>query len=329
MMTLMRRQGRLLFSLSICVGFFLLSCEGAVAGQGGLKGEVSINGVKVPNIVLYLLPENGIAPKPAPMEYTIAQEGLQFSPAFSVVTTGSTIFFENRDDNIHNVRSESPSNSFNIGSHLPKTVKSIVLKNSGLVSLKCKVHPEMNGLIFVSPTTLFSATDAAGTFEILNVPPGNYLLELWHQSFTRRELVGNVKKISIGAEMKTVSIDLTASGGLSQEMVSHNKQNWFVEMKAVARGLEEVLDKWEREKKRSALTKIMRTYSALYMESGLRNAIAKSFGEPRALNQEEQFNQIRKWIQGLKRGADVLPLEEQVSALLSELEKDVQAIKGH
>lgn len=327
MFILLQRPKYFLSLFSVGLVFLLISSERTMAAQGGVKGQVTINGKKIPNIVLYLLPENGDAPKPVPMKRTIAQEDLQFSPTFSIVTAGSTIFFENKDDNIHNIRSESPSNSFNLGSHLPKTTKSVLLKNSGLVSLKCKIHPEMKGLIFVSPTTLFTATDKEGRFEIPNVPPGNYLLESWHQSFTRLELVKNVQKISIGTEIKPLSLNLGAAGGLSREMTNHSKQDWHVEVQALARGLEEALDKWERQKRRSAVTKMMRTYSGLYMESGLRNAIAKNFGEPRALDQEEQLNQIRKWMQGLKGDIDVPGLEKRIMALISDLRQDVQAIK--
>jgi len=327
MLNLLRQRNPLFFSLFTGFVFFLISAEAAMAQQGRLKGEVTINGEKIPNIVLYLLPDNAEAPKPQPVNVTIIQKDLQFSPAFSIVTTGSTVFFENKDDHIHNIRSESPSNSFNIGSHLPKTTKSVLLKNSGLVSLKCNVHPEMKGLIFVSPTTLYAATDGSGQFEIPNVPPGNYRLESWHQSFTRRELVGNVRKISIGAETKMVSIALRSATGLSREMISHAKQDWSTEVKAVGQSLQEALGKWERNKKRSAVTKMMGIYSALFMESGLRNAIAENFGEPRALKQEEEFSEIRKWMQGLKGETNVAALEKQIETLISALEKDVEVIK--
>lgn len=327
MLGLLRRQSTFLLLLGASFFAFLTPCGEVAATEGGLRAEVTINGVKIPNIVFYLLPEKGKAPQPQPMMFTIAQEELQFSPVFSIVTAGSTILFENRDDTIHNVRSESPSNSFNLGSHLPKTTQSIVLKNSGIVSLKCKIHPEMNGLIYVAPTKLFAVTDAEGRFEIKDVPPGNYFLESWHQSFTRRELIGNTKKITIGPETKILVLALTARGGLSQEMKSHAKQDWVKEVQAIDAALQEALSKWQRNKKRSAVIKIMRTHSGLYMETGLRNAIAKNLGEPRALGQEAQFDQIRKWIQGFKGEIDIAALQQQIDALVSDLEKDVQAIK--
>ena len=114
-----------LFWITLLLSFFLITLSAsAKPGEGTLvSGQVRINNTEIPNAVVYLLPEDNKTPPVTPMERTIVQEALQFSPAFSIVTMGSTLYFENRDDKIHNVRSNSPSNRFDSGPHLPNAIK--------------------------------------------------------------------------------------------------------------------------------------------------------------------------------------------------------------
>lgn len=298
-------------------------------GGGTLvSGKVVINKTDIPNAVVYLLPDGNATPPISPMERTMIQEELQFSPAFSIVTTGSTLYFENRDDKIHNVRSNSPSNRFDIGTHLPNTIKKIVLKNRGIVGIQCKVHPEMTAMIFVSPSMHYAKTDSKGRFEIHAVPPGRYTIETWHHSLTRRERAAGRKKVDVGDQAESVSLTFTAKGGLEKNVKGIIKQNWDKEVKLIQDALEKAFSRWQKKKHTSATTKVMRTQSSLYKESGLRNAIAKSLGEPRALAHEKQFDNIRKGVQGLKGEVAPSNLRKEIDALVSDLKKDTKVIKG-
>lgn len=318
-----------LFWFSLVLSFFLLTLSaGASEAASRLTGELRINDTPVPNAVVYLLPEKEGSLPIEPMALTLIQKELAFSPAFGVVTVGSTIFFENHDDGIHNARSNGPANPFDIGSHLPRTVKQAVFKNPGIVPVQCSVHPEMSALIYVSPTPYFAKTDSEGRFEIHQILPGNYILVPWHQSLVRREIAAGRREITIEKAAETVFLRLTAVGGLDKNMTTVTKQDWLPEIEAIQSALEDAFLRWDKKQHTSAATMVMRTQSALYQESGLRNAIAKGLGEPRALHLEQRFDEIRKSVQGFKKGLDAPGLKQAIHALVSDLKKDAEVLKG-
>lgn len=59
------------------------------------------------------------------------------------VQAGDAIAFVNGDLFDHNVFSETPGNSFNIGLQEPGSTTRVALKNPGLVDIRCRIHPKM------------------------------------------------------------------------------------------------------------------------------------------------------------------------------------------
>jgi hypothetical protein len=49
------------------------------------------------------------------------------------------------------------------------------------IPVKCNVHAWMRAYVHVLDHPYFSVTGAEGTFEIGNLPPGEYTLEAWHE----------------------------------------------------------------------------------------------------------------------------------------------------
>ncbi len=317
------------FLFFVVVSFFFLNTLVLADGPlSELTGTVTVNETPVPNAVVYLMPEKEGTLSVEPIEYTIKQKELAFLPAFSVVTVGSTVYFENNDDKIHNVRSNGPSNRFNLGTHLPETTKQVVLKNPGIVSVQCNVHPEMSAIIYVSPSPYAAVTNDAGRFKIRKIQPGKYTLVPWHQSLSRKEIAEGRRKINIEKAKETLSLGLMAMGGLDKDFTALTKIDWFSEVDEIASALETAFSRWKKKRHTSAATKVMRTYSVLYQESGLRKAIAKSLGEPRALELETRFDDIRKSVQGVKKGISASEIKQGIHALVSDLKKDAETIKG-
>ena len=110
-----------------------------------ITGRVLINSEPAERAVAYLTNTDGRPLSPTPVEKTIRQENIRFKPEFLIVPAGSAIRFENHDDEIHNIYSKTAENRFDTGAHVPRTVKTVMLKNPGAVPIRCRTHATMRG----------------------------------------------------------------------------------------------------------------------------------------------------------------------------------------
>jgi hypothetical protein len=61
------------------------------------------------------------------------------------------------------------------------------LKAEVMIRVKCNIHSWMHAFIGVVDHPYFAVTGVSGLFEIPNVPPGDYVIEAWHETFGVRE----------------------------------------------------------------------------------------------------------------------------------------------
>jgi plastocyanin len=110
----------------------------------------------------------------------IKQKGHQFSPQVAVVQRGTSVVFPNMDAVFHNVFSQSPHNTFDLGSYRAgDTPRSVTLTSPGVVDVFCNYHSEMNAAILVVPNPLFTKVAPDGSFRLENVPAGPRRLVAW------------------------------------------------------------------------------------------------------------------------------------------------------
>ncbi len=149
---------------------------------GDLHGKVAVKGARNnADAVVYVAAIPGKT-FPAPKEHAkMDQANLVFVPHVLAVQTGTTVDFLNSDAVLHNVFSpDACAEKFNLGTWPKGQTKSYTFKNECAAALLCKVHPEMEGFVVVSPTPYFAVTKADGTYAIANVPDGSYTLKVWH-----------------------------------------------------------------------------------------------------------------------------------------------------
>ncbi|MFP5229557.1 MAG: carboxypeptidase regulatory-like domain-containing protein [Acidobacteriota bacterium] len=154
----------------------------ASAQAGTIHGKVS--GAKGESVVY--LQVNPAKSFPAPTQHpAMNQKGLMFEPHILVVQQGTTVEFVNSDTVAHNVFWPSINGDKKLGHNMgtwPQGEKrSFTFSNAGVIPLLCNVHPDMSAFIIVSPTPYFATTDAAGNYEIKNVPDGSYTMTVWHE----------------------------------------------------------------------------------------------------------------------------------------------------
>ena len=148
---------------------------------------------EIQNVFVYIqkgLPAGKTYPvpkKPALLD----QQRSMFRPRVQGLFVGQDFAMRNSDPIIHNVRSLSQENRpFNIAQPActPDRLKRFSVKE-GPIELRCDFHRWMRAYIFVMEHPFFAITDAKGRFHIKNLPPGEYTLATWHESF------GNNKQI--------------------------------------------------------------------------------------------------------------------------------------
>ena len=142
--------------------------------------------------VLWLAATGGVAARPDTVEIMMSDR--EFRPHVSVVSTGSTLSFPNMDPFNHNVFSLSDVRPFDLGDYERGTARSIVLRRPGVMLVLCNVHAQMSAIVVVRDNPYYTQPAADGSFRMVGVPPGDYVLHVWHErtkEFTRPLHVGS------------------------------------------------------------------------------------------------------------------------------------------
>ncbi len=145
---------------------------------GSIEGKVTVAGGSIEDVYVYV--ENVKMPIAHHKVVEIKQEGRQFNPRVAVVQTGTSLMFPNFDSVYHNVFSNSPRNSFDLGTYQAgEKARSITVTGPGVVEIYCNIHQKMSAKVLVVPSVLYAKVRSDGTFRIENVPPGMRRVVAW------------------------------------------------------------------------------------------------------------------------------------------------------
>ena len=142
---------------------------------------------EIQNVFVYIrkgLPAGKTYPAPK-KPALLDQKRSMFRPRIQGLFVGQDFAMRNSDPIIHNVRSLSQENRpFNIAqpAGTPDRLKRFSDKE-GPIELRCDFHRWMRAFVFVMEHPFFAVTDSQGQFTIKNLPPGEYTLASWHESF--------------------------------------------------------------------------------------------------------------------------------------------------
>ena len=149
----------------------------------------------------------GTYPPPATAA-VLDQQGCTYHPHVIGVQVNQDITIRNSDDTLHNIHPRPTVNTeFNIGQArkgMEATRK--FDKEEVMIPVGCDVHPWMRSYISVLSHPFFAVTNEDGTYEIKNVPPGEYEVEVFHEKLKTQTGKATVKA---GEPAK---VDLTFAG---------------------------------------------------------------------------------------------------------------------
>lgn len=133
----------------------------------------------------------------------VLTENKEFLPGMALVPVGSTVAFPNHDPFDHNVFSSSGPKTFDLGLYGSKDVRTVTFDKPGIARLYCNVHAKMRAHVLVHPSPFATRADKGGRFAFTGVPPGTWVIKVWHERGGERSVNVTVPL----AEPVTISLD--------------------------------------------------------------------------------------------------------------------------
>ncbi len=171
----------------------VLSLLGFTLTQSLIAAEITVSvtdsaGVPLANAVVYAEPIGRPIPKPTNLGM-IEQKNKTFIPLVSVVQAGTNINFPNRDLVRHHVYSFSPAKTFELKLYSGVPANPVLFETPGTVVLGCNIHDTMLAYIHVVDTPYFAKTESTGKVKLGDIPPGQYLIKVWHYDTLKENLI--------------------------------------------------------------------------------------------------------------------------------------------
>ena len=114
---------------------------------------------------------------------TIDQRGCGFHPRVIGIQTGQPLQVVNSDQVTHNIHPMAQRNrewNHSQGAGDPPIFRRF-LRPEIMIPVKCNIHSWMHAYIGVLDHPYFAVSGKDGTFEIRNLPPGDYVIAAWHE----------------------------------------------------------------------------------------------------------------------------------------------------
>lgn len=114
----------------------------------------------------------------------IDQKGCLYEPRIAALMVGQALQFVNSDPEAHNVRGRPKTvSAWNFMMSRPQSTRTLYFEKAEIgIRVGCDVHPWMTAWVSVLPHPYFAITGADGTARIENLPPGDYVVGVWHEA---------------------------------------------------------------------------------------------------------------------------------------------------
>ena len=121
---------------------------------------------------------------PTPGAVLLDQNGCIYLPHVLGVMAGQDITIKNSDGLLHNINA-SPSEQRGFNTSQPVAMETTRSFGTAevMVPLRCDVHGWMNAYVGVLDHPYHSVSNGTGAFNLSTLPPGEYVIEAWHESY--------------------------------------------------------------------------------------------------------------------------------------------------
>jgi plastocyanin len=121
--------------------------------------------------------------EPVPEPVLLDQRGCMFVPRAVGVRAGQVLKLRNSDKVSHNIHPMPKDNREWNESQAPGTpdAERKFARGEVMIPVKCNIHKWMRAYIGVVDHPYFAVTGPDGSFELANIPPGEYTIAVWHE----------------------------------------------------------------------------------------------------------------------------------------------------
>lgn len=136
---------------------------------------------------VFVYVKEGLAPRNwgTPGEgVVIDQQGCHYVPHVLAIQARQPLIIRNSDGILHNINTRPTRNQgFNISQPVKMDTRREFTSPEVMIPVKCDVHGWMEAFIGVQDHPYMAVTGENGSFTLANLPPGEYVIEAWHQRY--------------------------------------------------------------------------------------------------------------------------------------------------
>jgi hypothetical protein len=157
-------------------------CQEHWNGQA-VREAVQVTNGHLSNVFIYVKEGlEGMAFPRLQEQVVIDQVGCRYTPHVSGVMPNQPVVFRNSDPVMHNINATpSVNRPFNFSQPMiDMENERTFAQPEVMIPVRCDVHGWMRAYVGVVPHPYFAVTAEAGTFDLSDLPPGEYVVEAWH-----------------------------------------------------------------------------------------------------------------------------------------------------
>lgn len=191
------------------------ACVDMHAGKPVSDGQIVVGaGGGLANAFVYI--KGGLEGKkfePPKEPVVLDQKRCMFAPRVVGLQAGGGLAVRNSDPIEHNVH-PVPKNNYEWNEGMSPQSPDVVhrfARHEVMIRVRCNLHPWMRAWIGVVEHPYFAVTGPDGSFDLKDVPPGDYTVAVWH------EQLGEILQHATLAPSSSQSLNLTFRGYAGKE----------------------------------------------------------------------------------------------------------------
>jgi hypothetical protein len=146
--------------------------------------EVSVSDGMLANVFVYVKQGLESLTFPTPAAALLDQDGCKYRPHVLGVMVDQDVTIRNSDGLLHNIKA-SPTEQRGFNTSQPTNMESTRSFGTAevMIPVRCDVHGWMTAYIGVLPHPYHSVSGSDGSFDLSTLPPGDYVIEAWHERY--------------------------------------------------------------------------------------------------------------------------------------------------